>query len=63
MKKKYSSQFKLIILLSAILLALATAMFVRQVLNRHKENLNFVFNPECTDFANEVNISDILYEF
>lgn len=63
MKKKYSSQLKLIVLLSVILLVLATAMVVRQFLKRNNENLNFVINPECTDFTDEVNISDILYEF
>ncbi len=60
MKKKFTIEFKLILLATVVLLAIATASVLSRVFPRPRENVTFVYNSVTEAFVPQVNISDIL---
>ena len=62
MKKGFSVEFKIIFAVTVVMLALVTAVVVRQIFKNNNRNVKFVYNSAQIESAAEVNISDIFSE-
>ena len=59
MKQRFSSEFKIILAATVVLLAIFTAVVARQIFRNKEENMKFVYNSATTDFVTELNIYDM----
>lgn len=62
MKQQFSSEFKIILVATVVLLALFTAVVARQIFKDQSEDVKFVYNSACTDFVPDINNYDIFSE-
>ncbi len=59
MKQRFSSEFKIILVATLIMLTLFTAVMGVQIFKNDEKNMTFVYNSARLETAHQINICDI----
>lgn len=62
MKNGFSIEFKIILAVTAMMLAIVTVVVVQQIFKTNHKDVTFVYNSAQAETIPEVNISDIFSE-